>query len=89
MAIRVNARHAGRSLSCPVARRRDPRVLASPMEATALPDFRMGAVSVQDTTAQLAAPVLDVRAGHYVLDPARRPATRRRISSRSLPRPTS
>ena len=36
--------------------------------ATALPGFRMGAVSVQDTAAQLAAPLRDVRPGHHVLD---------------------
>jgi len=79
MAIRVNARRAGRDaylvelrdagIPATPARHADQGlVLASPMEATALPGFRMGAVSVQDTAAQLAAPLLDVRAGHHVLD---------------------
>ena len=79
MAIRVNSRRAGRDAylvelrdagipASPAPHADQGLVLASPMEATALPGFRMGAVSVQDTAAQLAAPLLDVRAGHYVLD---------------------
>ena len=79
MAIRVNSRRADRDAylaqlrdagipATPAPHADQGLVLASPMEATALPGFRMGAVSVQDTAAQLAAPLLDVRAGHYVLD---------------------
>ena len=79
MAIRVNSRRAGRDAylvelrdagipATPAPHADQGLVLATPMEATALPGFRMGAVSVQDTAAQLAAPLLDVRAGHYVLD---------------------
>ena len=79
MAIRVNSRRAGRDAylaelrnagipATPAPHADQGLVLASPMEVTALPGFRMGAVSIQDTAAQLAAPLLDVRAGHYVLD---------------------
>jgi 16S rRNA (cytosine967-C5)-methyltransferase len=79
MAIRVNSRRAGRDAyrvelrdaeipASPAPYADQGLLLASPIEATALPGFRMGAVSVQDTAAQLAAPLLDVRAGHYVLD---------------------
>jgi 16S rRNA (cytosine967-C5)-methyltransferase len=79
MAIRVNARHAGRDAylaqlrdtgipASPAPNADQGLVLASPMDATALPGFGAGAVSVQDTAAQLAAPLLDVRAGHHVLD---------------------
>ena len=74
-AIRVNSRRAGRDAylvelrdaeipASPAPHADQGLVLASLMEATALPGFRMGAVSVQDPTAQLAAPLLDVRAGH-------------------------
>ncbi len=79
MAIRVNSRRVGRGAY--LAELRDAGIpatraphadqgllLASPREATALPGFRMGLVSVQDTAAQLAAPLLDVRAAHHVLD---------------------
>ena len=79
MAIRVNSRRAGRDaylaglrdagiLATPAPHADQGLVLASPMEATPLPGFGAGAVSVQDTAAQLAAPLLDVRAGHHVLD---------------------
>jgi 16S rRNA (cytosine967-C5)-methyltransferase len=79
MAIRVNSRRAGRDaylvelraagIPASLAPHADQGlVLASPMDATALPGFRSGAVSVQDTAAQLAASLLDVRAGHHVLD---------------------
>ncbi|BAV32351.1 16S rRNA methyltransferase [Sulfuricaulis limicola] len=43
-------------------------VLASPMAVTELPGFAAGDVSVQDAAAQLAAPLLDARAGERVLD---------------------
>jgi 16S rRNA (cytosine967-C5)-methyltransferase len=42
--------------------------LRHPVEATALPGFADGAVSVQDAAAQLAAPLLEVRPGQRVLD---------------------
>ncbi len=79
MAIRVNARHVGRDAylvelhdagipASPSPHAGQGLVLASPMDATALPGFGAGAVSIQDPAAQLAAPLLDVRTGHYVLD---------------------
>jgi 16S rRNA (cytosine967-C5)-methyltransferase len=43
-------------------------VLASPLAVTGLPGFAAGDVSVQDAAAQLAAPLLDARAGERVLD---------------------
>lgn len=42
--------------------------LQQALDATGLPGFADGAVSVQDAAAQLAAPLLDVRAGMRVLD---------------------
>jgi 16S rRNA (cytosine967-C5)-methyltransferase len=79
VAIRVNSRRAGRDaylselraagiLATPAPHADHGLLLASPMEATALPGFQMGLVSVQDTAAQLAAPLLDVRSDHRVLD---------------------
>jgi 16S rRNA (cytosine967-C5)-methyltransferase len=79
MTIRVNSRRAGRGAylvelrdaripASPAPHANQGLVLASPMDGTALPGFRMGAVSIQDTAAQLAAPLLGVQAGHYVLD---------------------
>ncbi len=79
MAIRVNARRMSRDvylselraagiLATPASHADQGLLLASPMEATALPGFGAGAVSVQDTAAQLAAPLLDVRSDHRVLD---------------------
>ena len=43
-------------------------ILESPVPVEALPGFRLGEVSVQDAAAQLAAMVLDARAGERVLD---------------------
>jgi 16S rRNA (cytosine967-C5)-methyltransferase len=43
-------------------------VLASPVTVSELPGFAEGDVSVQDAAAQLAAPLLDARAGERVLD---------------------
>lgn len=43
-------------------------VLESPVAVTGLPGFAEGDVSVQDAAAQLAAPLLDARAGARVLD---------------------
>ncbi len=79
MAIRVNSRRATRDAylaelrdagipATPAPHADGGLLLASPMEATALPGFGTGAASVQDAAGQLAAPLLDVRAGHHVLD---------------------
>lgn len=46
----------------------DAVVLKQPMSVHALPGFDEGSVSVQDAAAQLAAPLLDIRAGMRVLD---------------------
>jgi len=43
-------------------------ILKSPVEVSALPGFYEGAVSVQDAAAQLAAPLLEPRPGHRILD---------------------
>ena len=43
-------------------------VLQSPVSVEQLPGFATGSVSVQDTAAQLAAGLLDVKSGHRVLD---------------------
>jgi 16S rRNA (cytosine967-C5)-methyltransferase len=43
-------------------------MLAAPSEVDALPGFKEGHVSVQDGAAQLAAPLLDIKPGHRVLD---------------------
>jgi len=43
-------------------------VLGKPVDVSLLPDFTSGRVSVQDTAAQLAAPLLDCSAGMRVLD---------------------
>ncbi|WP_275098625.1 16S rRNA (cytosine(967)-C(5))-methyltransferase RsmB [Sedimenticola hydrogenitrophicus] len=43
-------------------------ILGKPMDATELPGFAEGRVSVQDGGAQLAAPLLDLRPGQLVLD---------------------
>lgn len=43
-------------------------ILAAPVEVGRLPGFATGQVSVQDGAAQLAAPLLDARAGARVLD---------------------
>lgn len=42
--------------------------LGAPCDVSALPGFETGAVSVQDAAAQLAAPLLDARAGERILD---------------------
>jgi 16S rRNA (cytosine967-C5)-methyltransferase len=42
--------------------------LVTPMDVDQLPEFPVGAVSVQDAAAQLAAPLLDARSGMRVLD---------------------
>ncbi|MEH6499637.1 MAG: 16S rRNA (cytosine(967)-C(5))-methyltransferase RsmB [Pseudoalteromonas distincta] len=42
--------------------------LTSPCDVQQLPDFQLGAVSVQDEAAQLAAPLLELKAGQRVLD---------------------
>jgi 16S rRNA (cytosine967-C5)-methyltransferase len=42
--------------------------LARPVDVARLPGFAEGDVSVQDAAAQLAAPLLEARAGHRVLD---------------------
>jgi 16S rRNA (cytosine967-C5)-methyltransferase len=47
---------------------RDAIVLERPTAVQTLPGFESGAVSVQDAGAQLAAPLLDARAGMRVLD---------------------
>jgi 16S rRNA (cytosine967-C5)-methyltransferase len=84
MTIRVNSRRAGRGASLvelrdagiPASSAPHPDqglVLASPMDGTALPGFRMGAVSIQDTAAQLAAPLLGVQAVITSSTPPRRP----------------
>ncbi|MCI0401383.1 MAG: 16S rRNA (cytosine(967)-C(5))-methyltransferase RsmB [Gammaproteobacteria bacterium] len=43
-------------------------VLASPVDVHELPGFESGRVSVQDSAAQLAVPLLDLKAGQRVLD---------------------
>ena len=43
-------------------------ILSKPVPVELLPGFNLGYVSVQDTAAQLAANLLDVQAGHRVLD---------------------
>ena len=43
-------------------------VLQTPVSVEQIPDFMAGSVSVQDTAAQLAAGLLDVKPGHRVLD---------------------
>jgi len=43
-------------------------LLETPLPVERLPGFTEGLVSVQDEAAQLAAPLLDVRSGHRVLD---------------------
>jgi 16S rRNA (cytosine967-C5)-methyltransferase len=42
--------------------------LEKPVDINLLPGFELGQVSIQDSAAQLAAPLLDVRSGHYILD---------------------
>ncbi len=46
----------------------DGLILTQPVNVHNLPSFSQGACSVQDTAAQLAAPILDVKAGQTVLD---------------------
>lgn len=43
-------------------------VLAKPREVDEIPGFQSGEITVQDFAAQLAAPLLDARKGHRVLD---------------------
>ena len=43
-------------------------IVETPMPVESLPGFAEGAVSVQDTAAQLAAPLLDLAAGQRILD---------------------
>ena len=43
-------------------------ILEQPVSVEKLPGFAQGLVSVQDTAAQLAAPLLEVKPGHKVLD---------------------
>lgn len=52
----------------PVRGAPDALQLAKPVDVSRLPGFGDGAVSVQDAGAQLAAPLLDARPGHRVLD---------------------
>ena len=55
--------------NCPAAIR-----LLKPVQVTSLPNFENGAVSVQDTAAQFAAGLLELKAGQRVLDLCAAPA---------------
>ncbi len=55
--------------NCPAAIR-----LVKPVAVTALPNFESGAVSVQDTSAQFAAGLLELKAGQRILDLCAAPA---------------
>ncbi len=79
MALRVNARRMGRAAyraalrdagiaATPAPHTGHGLVLAQPMDTAALPGFEAGQVSVQDTAAQLAAPLLGASDGQRVLD---------------------
>ncbi|MEW6332195.1 MAG: 16S rRNA (cytosine(967)-C(5))-methyltransferase RsmB [Pseudomonadota bacterium] len=79
MALRVNLRHQSREqylarlaeagLAASAHAFSDTAViLESPVAVSQLPGFAQGDVSVQDAAAQLAAPLLDARAGERVLD---------------------
>jgi 16S rRNA (cytosine967-C5)-methyltransferase len=79
MTLRVNQRQgdtrayaarlmAAGSTARPLAAAPDALVLDKPGDVASLPGFAEGAVSVQDAGAQLAAPLLDARPGHRVLD---------------------
>lgn len=77
--LRVNPRHGDgadyRQRLAEAARAAEPvpgaasaLILAEPADVAALPGFAEGWVSVQDAAAQLAAPLLDARPEHRVLD---------------------
>jgi 16S rRNA (cytosine967-C5)-methyltransferase len=79
MALRVNQRLCSRETYVERLRETDISavvspvcssaiVLESPVSIERLPDFMSGFVSVQDTAAQLAAGLLNVKPGHRVLD---------------------
>ncbi|NND00771.1 MAG: 16S rRNA (cytosine(967)-C(5))-methyltransferase RsmB, partial [Gammaproteobacteria bacterium] len=79
MCLRVNGRYCSREsylaklseadmAGVPDSFTRDGIVLEKPVPVGLLPDFDQGAVSVQDTAAQLACDILDVHRGHSVLD---------------------
>lgn len=79
MCLRVNRRansveeYCQRLTTAEIAGAPDPYsadgiILHTPVPVDRLPGFSAGAVSVQDTAAQLAARMLDVQAGHVVLD---------------------
>lgn len=77
MALRVNARRSTRDdyvrLLQDAGIEAEPAddvgvLLARPMPVAQIPGFERGLVSVQDLGAQLAAPLLDARAGERVLD---------------------
>lgn len=78
MSVRINTRRTSRDtyqeqlrahgLAAAPARPEGGLILSQPLPVTRLPGFAQGLVSVQDAAAQLAAPWLDVRRGHRVLD---------------------
>ncbi|NCU00161.1 16S rRNA (cytosine(967)-C(5))-methyltransferase RsmB [Candidatus Macondimonas diazotrophica] len=79
MTLRVNARHMDRAAyaarlrddgleSHPAPHTETGLILASPVAVDQLPGFQQGWVSVQDSAAQLAAPLLDAAPGMRVLD---------------------
>jgi 16S rRNA (cytosine967-C5)-methyltransferase len=79
LTLRVNRRRCGRNdylarlaqagiEAAPAQTALDGVILAQPQGVEKLPGFAEGWVSVQDEAAQLAAPLLEVAAGHRVLD---------------------
>jgi 16S rRNA (cytosine967-C5)-methyltransferase len=79
MTLRVNPHHGSRrdyatrldeaGIACtPHPLVASALTLERPLEVERLPGFGEGAVSVQDAAAQLAAPLLDIRAGQRILD---------------------
>jgi 16S rRNA (cytosine967-C5)-methyltransferase len=79
LTLRVNRRHIAREAylgklaqagiaARPLAAAPDALVLAEAVPVEQLPGFAAGEVSVQDASAQLAAPLLDVQPGMRVLD---------------------
>jgi len=87
MHLRVNARATSRDLyldtlfahghpACSMPFVEQGVTLDTPMTAAVLPGFQQGSVSIQDGAAQLAAGLLDARAGERVLDACAAPGNK-------------
>lgn len=100
MTLRVNARRSDRSTylrrlaTANIEADAAPHTthgirLAAPSDVDALPGFQDGLVSVQDAAAQLAAPLLDIKPGHRVLDACAAPGGKTAHMLECAPQPAS